>query len=1157
MANQPIQIRKASAGSGKTFQLARQYIINLLSKRDDTGKLVLNDNPREAHSRILAITFTNKATNEMKERIIKELARLAYVDANGQYVKSDHRDAIRNELNCTEAELQKAAAIALRSLLFSYHNFNVSTIDSFFQLVLRTFAREVDRPGDYRVEIDDKEAINAAVQLMLDRAKQALDDSNPNKKEDKALVGLITRFMESNVEKGNKFNIFNRNSSDLGNIIGAISNLLNEDFKRSEKIQNYLKDPEKLPKFAKAVNDSADKAKQRIVDLAKDFRKKFGQYDGNGANGKITPEFVKLANGNIDKLKNKAIKETLLKDGSKYFNKGFVDNNSDDNIYRDIESYCKLLMATYADYMTVSAISSNIVNLEFLQAVLTDIEQYRNDNNLILLSDTTDILHGLIKDSDVPFIYEKLGTKLEDFLLDEFQDTSRLQWENLNPLIGNSVAGGGSNLIIGDEKQSIYRFRNADYKLLYKGVQDDFKDATDVIDGSNPENNTNWRSVRDIIEFNNAFFSAYANSYANSSAAIISDIYKHVKQNVPAQKKDGSRGLVMMRNILKDENGGELNAEEFRQESLKRLIDDLRKCRNYEYNWGDIAILVDKRKEGDMVIEYLMKYRQDHPEEKLLDDLTVVSEESLLISRADSVRFAVSVLRMLDPTSIENEKSTKEFSSAEIACRYEYMLLQARDKGSKDYDKILSDCLNDNNNDWSAAMARNAYGNGQCTSLVTTVEQIISDNVPESIREAEYVYIQAFIDAVIDLSARGITSIHSFLAWWDERGRDTGIELPSGDGINALTVMTIHKSKGLEFPCVIIPFATWEMKKNSDISWFDSNEAISTLTAAGIVADNIPPMLPLKNGSCLSNTCFAAQFNENEAAAQLDTINKAYVAFTRAISRLIITFSCFDTGKFTKEGKPILQTVGEFSKKIFEIAKNLPNDNDQLVIGHEHIDYYGDINSKHVKEEKESDQFDMKPLSDEDAKACCIDKYEAIKVDSTWQLLSSDDDLPNPEAAKDKGRILHAVMKAIRTKADLNRLETIIHRRTFRLCLTDKEIKDYADQLRNAISQQKVERWFVGYSRLIAERAIALFETKTRRDGTTYTVLTRRPDRVVVLPDGTVEIIDYKFGERNDEHYSKQVQRYMKHFREMGYESVKGYVWYVLEQSGNNILEVK
>ena len=1153
MANKPIQIRKASAGSGKTFQLARQYIINLLSKRDDTGKLVLNDDPREAHSRILAITFTNKATNEMKERIIKELARLAYVDAKGQYAKSDHRDAIRKELNCTEAELQKAAAIALRSLLFSYHNFNVSTIDSFFQLVLRTFAREVDRPGDYRVEIDDKEAINAAVQLMLDRAKRALDDSNPNKKEDKALVGLITRFMESNVEKGNKFNIFNRNSSDLSKIIAAISKLLNEDFKRSKDIQNYLKNPEKLPKFADIVRKKVKPVEQNIVSLAKELRQKIQVYDENGSSTNPRNAIINLASGIFEPLENRTLPK-VKGDGKAYFLANFTKSNPALDIYSTIQSYCERIYDEYEKipYPLLKVIEHDLVNLEFLQAVLTDIEQYRNDNNLILLSDTTDILRSLIGKDDVPFIYEKLGTKLEDFLLDEFQDTSRLQWENLRPLIGNSVSELGSNLIIGDEKQSIYRFRNADYKLLYKGVQDDFKDATDVIDGSNTDNNTNWRSTCDIIEFNNAFFSAYANSYSNSSAAIISDIYKHVEQKVPDKKENEEepRGLVVMRNILTDENGDELNAEEFRQESLKCLIDDLRKCRKDEYNWGDIAILTSAGWEGDMVIEYLMKYRQDHPEEKLLDDLTVVSEESLLISRADSVRFAVSVLRMLDPTSIENEKSTKEFSSAEIASRYEYMLLQARAEGGKDYDKILSDCLNDNNNDWSATMARNAYGNGQCTSLVTTVEQIISDNVPETIREAEYVYIQAFIDAVIDLSARGITSIHSFLSWWDERGKDTGIELPSGNGINALTVMTIHKSKGLEFPCVIIPFATWEMKKNSDISWFDSKDANSALTAAGLDADIIPPMLPLKNGSGLSNTCFATQFNENEAAAQLDTINKAYVAFTRAKSRLIVTYGSF--GK----GNNFQQVIGGFLEQVGDPAEKF-EDND----GHEHIDYYGDINSKHVKEEMESDQFDkvfdMKPLSDEDVEACCIDKYEAIKVDSTWQLLSSDDDLPNPETAKDKGRILHAVMKAIRTKADLDRLETIIRRRTFRQCLTDEEIKDHADQLRNAISQQEVVRWFEGYSRLISERAIALFETKTRRDGTTYTVLTRRPDRVVVLPDGTVEIIDYKFGERNDEHYSKQVQGYMDYFRKMGYEIVKGYVWYVLDQSDNSILEVK
>lgn len=1135
-------IRKASAGSGKTFQLARHYIIDMLSVCDEsTGKLKLNTNPIEAHSHILAITFTNKATNEMKQRIVKELARLAYVNpSTGEYARSDHRDAIRQALNCSDADLQKASSIALRSLLFSYHHFNVSTIDSFFQLVMRTFAREVDRPGDYSVEVDDKEAISVAVQNMLDRAKRAMVLSEKSRsKEDAALLRLIKEFTASKFEEGHKFNIFNRNNRDLSTLTNAIADLLDEDLKLNVEMREYLNRPDAdvaLSTFARLVKEAADKCEQGIIDTAKAFRQKAAVYDDNGADNNSKNVFIKLADGDLSQFKNNTIKN-LRKGDKTYFKKN--------NGVQEIEDYMKECLTNiykhYSLFHTVSAISDNIVTLQFLQAVLTDIKNYRDDNNLILLSDTAEILRTLINDEELPFIYEKLGTRLNHFLLDEFQDTSRMQWENLRPLIGNGISGGDSSLIIGDEKQSIYRFRNADYKLLYKEAQSDFQKFADVIAGEDPANNTNWRSAADIIRFNNTFF----REYSSQSSERTRDIYKYVEQAIPSGK-ESRRGLVVMRAIKNDKKGESLTKDDFVQESLQRLIADLKACREDGYGWGDIAILTDTRAEGDMVIEHLMKYRQDYPDEVAFNELTVVSEESLSISRADSVRFAISVLRMLDPTSLDNSGRAGEFSVAEITTRYEYFLLKAREENKKDYDRILSDSLNVTADNWNPQTLIDKYGNNGCTSLITLVEQIISDNVPPKIRKEEYVYIHAFIDAVTRLSASGISSIHSFLTWWDEWGRDESIELPSGEGADAMTVMTIHKSKGLEFPCVIIPFASWETNKQDKYSWYTSDVAKQALISFGIPDDIIPPMLPIENKNDLQNTLFKVQYEENTVAYELDGINKAYVAFTRAVSRLIVTYC----PEYKKDGfhKRISSILESFSDDVIECLKAV---NEQ-----DFISYYGDVNSVNVKVEKEFDQFDMRPIDTKNKADYSIDTYEAIEVNHSWQLLSSDDDLPNPAEAKNQGRILHAVMRAVRSLADVDKIKTILLRKTFRQCLSDRTIDDYAKKLSKALSREDVSRWFVGFKRLISERTIAVSETKKRRDGSTYTVLNRRPDRVVVLSDGTVEIIDYKFGERNDERYSRQVREYVDLYRSMGFDNVKGYVWYVLDPTEKAVLHV-
>ncbi|MBR5435504.1 MAG: UvrD-helicase domain-containing protein [Muribaculaceae bacterium] len=1098
-----LEIRKASAGSGKTFQLARKYVLNVLSTTDKSGNLTLNPDPTEAHRRILAITFTNKATAEMKARIISEIARLAYVN-DGSFVKSDHRNYLCNELNCSPAELQQAASKALSSILFSYHYFNVSTIDSFFQLVLRNFAREVDLNGDYNVEVGDDQAINIAVQLMLDQAKR---DSIENRQS--TLLRLINSFMANRFAEGKKFNIFNRNSSDVSEIVSSVKKLLNEDFKLNTDLQEYLKDDKKLPEFAEKIRKEY---KKPLDDIAKEAQYVINKYPfvQGVVNKNAFNAFQKLANKDLGPFSNATFPK-IAKGEANYYNNKI---NIDDKTKEDIKSKALEIRQSYNDYCTLDAICGNLADLEFLKEVLSFIKQYREDNNLILISDTNDILSRIIGNSDAPFIYERIGTEISNYLLDEFQDTSRMQWNNLKPLVDNADSEGGHNLIIGDEKQSIYRFRNADYSLLYEGVKNEIPSAT-VIDGSNPDDNTNWRSARDVVEFNNKFFEQYA-----KRESLQPNIYEYVRQGI-APKNNDLRGLVLFNNLPQ---------KNFKKAALDVLVSDIKKALHNGFGWGDITVLVNANKEGQEIIDYLLKYKNDNPQDKDFDNFKVVSEESLLISRADSVRFIVSALRLLDPTAIENAKGKDKFSTAELACRYYYAVMKERSLDALDMSRILAETL-DKNSDYSLQTEEfvGVFEKDNSTSLVTIVEQIIRQYVPEALLKEENIYLQAFSDVVVEMSARGINSVHTFLAWWDDKGIEKGIELPSGSGM--MQVMTIHKSKGLEFPCVIIPFADWELEKNKGVSWFKKEPIEDYLVNdLSISKDIIPPMLPIENKSALTNTGFKAQYEKNGVAARLDSMNKAYVAFTRAISRLIVTFKESNKRFF---GITINDIISSPEVQMETISSE---DNPELLEGAS-VCFYGDKDSKKVEKPNDDDHFGIHSILKDEMSKYVVDAYSVSPLNEEFKMLSSDEGLPYNSLEIQEGTILHDVMRSIRHK-EAN-VETLVRRKTMRLGLSSEVVNSYVEKIKKALANPDAARWFEGYTRLINERPIAIEPDKK---GNT----TLRADRVVEYPDGHIEIIDYKFGKAYDK-YKAKMKEYVELYRQLGYDKVEGYIWYVAD----------
>lgn len=460
MATKPLTIYKASAGSGKTYTLTLRYITLLLGIKDpETGQITLNlkdGKPLQKcrHRYILAVTFTNKATDEMKQRIITELKALATMPApNGK--DAAYAETLINTFGCTRKQLAGAANNAIQDIIFDYSRFHVSTIDSFFQNVLRSMAFEFDRQGDYEITMDTAAVINIAIDKLLEDYNLANDDRRSTTL--RPLKVWLGSQMKENAKKGDDFNVFQSKGSLRSSIVKFVSSFFDENFAdHSDAMLEWIKNGN-VAKLKKAVNE-------KVKELKEDLKKKI-----DDANNAIAQNNLQLQAVPKKILENKpepapstkyfirAISKTQFTDAEV-----FKGNAPGANIAAPVLAALDAYGKTHSAIKTLEAVKEHLGMYELQQLVLEKIEAWRQDNNVLLLSDAADIIHKFVKGSDVPFIYERMGIELRHFLIDEFQDTSRLQWNNFKPLLKNGIDNGHDSLIIGDEKQSIYRFRNSD-----------------------------------------------------------------------------------------------------------------------------------------------------------------------------------------------------------------------------------------------------------------------------------------------------------------------------------------------------------------------------------------------------------------------------------------------------------------------------------------------------------------------------------------------------------------------------------------------------------------------------------------------------------------------------------------------------------------------
>lgn len=1103
-----LSILKASAGSGKTYQLTRDYIIMLLGEKNDSGEYRLyRKGMRDRHRHILAITFTNKATEEMKERIINELAVLAGMEPN-KPDGSDYERELIALFRCSPEKLKERAAEALEMLLFDYNCFNVSTIDSFFQLILRTFAYEAELEGDYDVTIDEKQVVKSALDSILSEISSSRGDA--------AKGEWLEKIMKERAEEGEGFNYFNRDLNDFKNVVKFVENLLTEEFMaHSEEMEKYYAS-DRLERFIAEVNRLAAQKKalaRRLGQKAIEVMDSAVLGEKQKFNKNLVSALDKLRSGEMPALTSTVTKP--LDENGKGIISGFKGDVGAEysDVYLAVTEACAFVRDNSAVLELLTILKKGFTVLRMMKQVIIRMEELRVETNSLLLNDANTLLRRIIGDDDAPFVYERVGMKLHHLLIDEFQDTSGSQWDILRPLINDSLGWGHDNLIIGDEKQSIYRFRGSDSSLIRKRVMKDVAFPPEVR-GDRAEENTNWRSAPEVVEFNNTMFTRLARLLG------FGEIYGNVEQRVSGRKR-GTQGYVSAQ-IATDAYEYEALWRERMMVNMKRQLIDM------GYKGSDICVLTRGNSEAAEVISFLNEMFDSDPQLKERR-LTVISDDSLQIERSPAVRRLISGMRNIATqrnalATVAEQPADKRQRPANqlvnLLSRYEDEIGRGA-SASEALKNAVEQADKTGTVDFLDSVRNKVVG----LSLPVLVELMVAHFFPEgSLPREEMIYVLAFEDVVLDFCNTDGADLQGFLRWWDSGGYKSTLSSAKND--NAVRVMTIHKSKGLEFKCVYLCQGKGSSFKHSDTrEWFDM------VPVEGIDPELLPPIYPVTFSEKLLRHKFEKQYREKVGEIVLDALNVEYVAFTRAVDELIVTVLQDSPIDVTKD-VDVVKLVGKKAADLAAAGLNLMGvtPGEEFVWGNPLHERDRDRLKRKVTDTSGSVEFPAFTVSGRH------DMWDNVVVDG-----GADESVKRVE-----GTNMHKIMSMIKHPDDVGKAVM----RGVRMGIVEREKCAETERfIRNAIDGVSERGWFDGYVRLMNERHIILDE-RSRRDPD---MKWKTPDRVVVMPDGRVEVIDYKFGEKRSKRYSLQVKGYVECLRRAGYGDVRGFVWYV---SRNEIEQV-
>ncbi|KAA6347384.1 ATP-dependent helicase/nuclease subunit A [termite gut metagenome] len=1047
-------IYKASAGSGKTFTLTVEYIKHLIR------------NPH-AYRQILAVTFTNKATAEMKERILGQL----YGIWTGDKDSEPYLNRIREDLNqIPEEEIRRIAGIALGYIIHDYTAFRVETIDSFFQSVLRNLTRELELSPNLNIILTNAEVLHEAVDLMIEKLKP-----------DSPVLLWMLDYINEKIADDKRWNVLNEVKKFGMNIFSE------EYIERGEGLHRQLENPNTIRDYRRELIARKNTALEQMKEFGSRFEKELESwsltvYDFKNREKGISSYFRKLRDGILDdEIRNKTVEQCLEDE------KNWVAKTSPR--YGDILSLAALtLIPLLQEAESLRVQHNRIVNscllsmqylnrLQLLASIDKTVRELNKKENRFFLSDTNSLLYSMLKEGDSSFVFEKIGTSTRTVMIDEFQDTSRMQWNNFKLLLLEGLSQGGDSLIVGDVKQSIYRWRNGDWGIL-NGLNDrinNFPVRTETL-------KTNRRSETEIIRFNNRFFAAateYLNDLHSSQLGEPCEPLLKAYQDVVQEScRSEEKGYVKVSFLEKDDE------HDYTEQTLIALGEEVKRLFAGGVRPNDIAVLVRKNKNIPAIADYFDKELH----------YKVVSDEAFRLDASLAIRMMIDALRYL--SSPDNP-----VVRAQLVVAYQSEVLK---------------CDEDLNTLLFAAQDKLLPG-----AFVTQTDVLrfmpLHELLQELFRifdmhriENQDAYLFAFFDAVIEYLQSNSSDPDKFIRYWDEEL--CGKTIPAGE-IEGIRILSIHKSKGLEFHTVLLPFCDWKLENETNEHLIWCIPETSPFNQIDIV--------PVNYSMRMAESVYRKDYLHERLQLWVDNLNLLYVAFTRAEKNLIV---------WSKRGGQA-RTVSELlTQSLSCLTSGESRDWDE----EQPYEAGTFLPSEEHKPDTRSTNILLQSAVKKAVKATMM-RHWNIKFRQSNRsanfIQGSDEEIENRYI--NRGLLLHTLFSAIKTKADI---DPAIERLIFEGVIGTKELEsDIRATVQKAFSLPGVQKWYSNEWQLFNECAIIYKEAGQ--------LGTRRPDRVMMKGDDVV-VLDFKFGNSKEEH-RRQVEEYMDLLARMGYEHISGYLWYV------------
>lgn len=1029
-----LHIYNASAGSGKTYSLVREYLTMLfLSSRAD------------AYRGILAVTFTNKAAWEMKKRILSVLENISDgKDTGGMKVYIARRTGM------SPSQIQHKAAEILESVFNDYSAFSVSTIDSFTTRLVRSFSRELNLPVGFNIVVDADDILQQAIDMLLMRA--GTDDK---------LSDMLVDFVMRNVDQGSGWDI----SSILfsgGKLIQDQAGAEALEKLGEKKVEDYLELGRRLTRYKASVEKEIAALGKEACDI---IYSELGSDKilAGGANG-VASFFRKARDGRVLDLDgNSSSVEKFL--AGKYCSatataeQKITAGNRYGDLCRILESILGILDKKKKVYGYADMVLAPLSRMGVAGEIEAEMKEIKQRGSVMLLYEFNNIISRHLRCEPVPFIYEKIGERYKHYFIDEFQDTSRLQWDNLRELVYNQLAQDGQAVVVGDAKQAIYRWRGGDteqFVALYEqggGLPDEQYEVENL--------GTNYRSRSTIVDFTNEFFTLAAPLAGNDA---FQQVYEQGNRQQAADSRDG---FVSIQNV----EGR--TVEDRLDPMLQGTLDEIKRVAGRDgFSYGDIAVLYRSNRDGSVLAQYLSE-----------NGIPVVSSESLLVASSQAVRFVAALLRFVSyPDDLEVRATILDFLEKE------------KETGQNEADDIKAAAISGSSGHFFGVLAQVTAGGFRREEILRLPLYESTEYIAETFSLwgcGQDAYLTAFLDIVADFVKDDSASAVAFLEHWDAKKATASI--PASDTGNAVTLMTIHKAKGLEFPVVIVPFAGWKISDREDI-WAD-------VPQEGVLEGLPVACVPL---SGMKKYGLDDVYASYQARILLDNLNLLYVALTRAGHQLHVLTS------LDVPGRTVALFFGAFLGNT-----DICNDDDPEGI---YMYSIGRRGNDKLQEKRTEGQFAVKNIGSSSWR-------DRLRVSLEWKKVWS---VPVMRAVE-KGNVIHAVLSAVE---NVSQIDAAVSSGILSGLFPQNKAEEIGNAVRAVATHPDLQEYFEGDWQVEAERELVASSGKLLR-----------PDRIC-LKEKKAVVIDYKTGSPDLAHRS-QVEEYSHVLEDMGYEVEKRLLVYL------------